>query len=296
MYDVIIIGGGVAGLTSAIYLLRANKKVLIIEKETIGGQITSSPLVENYPGFLSISGMDIADNLYNQVINLGADIELEEVLSLELETTIKKVVTDYNKYEAKVIIIATGAKYITTGVEDDYIGRGVNFCVACDGAFYKDKEVAVIGGGNTAVINSIALADIAKKIYLITCDDFLTGEVKNIEKVNRLDNVDIMYNTKMTKVIGDNDVEKIELSSLDKTTSLDVDGMFIAVGMKPNINLIKDKLKLDDRGYILSSDSNTIYDGVFVAGDCRSKEVRQLTTATSDGTIAATLAIKYLSK
>src|SRR5574344_2366792 len=197
MYDIIIIGSGPAGLTAAIYALRANKKVLVLEKETVGGLITSSPLIENYPGYRKISGMELMNNLYDQVIDLGGEIELEEVETIENGTT-KTVITDQDKYKTKAVIIATGSRPRLLGLprEDEFIGNGISFCVACDGAFYKNKDVAVIGGGNSAVINALSLAEVANHVTVVHNIDKLTSEANLTSKLLSQKNVSIIYNAK----------------------------------------------------------------------------------------------------
>lgn len=293
MYDIIIIGCGVAGMTSAIYALRANKKVLLIEKEGIGGQIASSPLVENYPGFKSISGSELANNLYEQVTSLGADIELEEVLEIK-DGKIKKVITDSNTYEAKSIIIATGARYRLLGLEKevDFIGNGISFCVACDGAFYKNKKVAVIGGGNSAIINAITLSGLCEKVYIIQNLDKLSAEVALQDKLKESKNVEIYYNSTVEKLLGDESLEGIIVNGKE----IKLDGMFISIGLVPTSEIFKNLVKINNYGYIEANGSKTNIEGIFVAGDCKDKQIRQLTTATSDGTIAALEAINYLNK
>lgn len=295
MYDVIIIGAGPAGLTAGIYLQRANLKTLILEKETIGGQISSSPKVENYPGFISISGSELSNNLYEQAIKLGAVIELEEALKIEDGIT-KKVITDSGTYECKAIIIATGAKYRNLNLpkETDLIGRGIHFCTTCDGAFYKEKTVAVIGGANTAVINAIYLSDICKKVYLIYRKGELRAEEELKKELNTKNNVEIIYNTVVTKLIGEDSLEKIEIDENGTKRSLELDGMFISAGMDASTEVATDILPKNKDNYIIADDCKTSKKGFFVAGDCREKMVRQLTTATADGTIAATCAIDYL--
>lgn len=290
MYDLIIIGAGPAGLTAAIYAQRANLKTLILEKETIGGQISSSPLVENYPGFKQISGMELSNNFFEQAMSLGADFEVEEVLKIE-NGKIKKVITDQNTYECKSIIIATGAHHRKLGLEneEELIGRGVHYCATCDGAFYKDKTVAVIGGANTAVTSAIYLSSLCKKVYLIYRKNTLKCEKALLEKLETKENVEILYNTNVTKLIG-NPLEKIVLNENEE---LNVDGMFICIGSEPKAVELEN-LNLDESGYIISEDCLTNNEGIFVAGDVRTKTVRQVTTATNDGTIAASLAIKYL--
>ena len=292
MYDAIIIGCGPAGMTSAIYLARQNKKVLILEKETIGGQISSSPLVENYPGFIAISGSELSNNMFDQVMNLGVDFELEEVVKIE-DGKIKKVITTDNTYETKTVIIATGCKYRLLGLDNevDLIGKGIHFCVSCDGAFYKDKIVAVIGGGNSAVINALSLSEICKKVYVIQNLDDLTSEKNLADKLREKQNVEIIVSSVVSKINGEDSLESIEINN-DKTINLD--GMFISIGMVPQNSFVKDLIKLDKYNYVDSIDCKTNIEGVFVAGDLRTKPYRQVTTAVNDGTIAANLVIDYL--
>ena len=295
MYDVIIIGGGPAGLTAGIYCLRANLKTLILEKETFGGQIASSPLVENYPGFKSIYGAELASNLYEQVDELGADIELEEVLEIK-PGKIKKVITDSNEYETKTVIIATGAKYRLLGLldEEKYLGNGISFCTSCDGAFYKDKVVAVIGGGNTAVTNAIYMSDVASKVYLIYRGSKLKCEVKLMEKITKKDNIEVLYNTNVIKLSGEKELNEIVIKNNVEESKIKIDGMFISIGMDAQTEIIKHVLDLDENKYILADNCLTKEEGIFVAGDCRHKKIRQLATAVNDGAIAASCVIEYL--
>lgn len=294
IYDSIIIGCGPAGMTAAIYLARQNKKVLILEKESIGGQIASSPLVENYPGFTAISGAELANNMYEQVTNLNVDIELEEVTDI-IDGDVKEVVTSDNTYKTKTIIIATGCKYRLLGLDNeiDLIGSGIHFCVSCDGAFYKGKTVAVIGGGNSAMINALSLSEICKKVYIIQNLADLTGENNIKEKLLSKDNVELITNSVVSKITGDSSLESITINN-DKVIKLD--GMFISIGMVPNVSFINNNVKLDDRNYIVSDECKTNIDGIFVAGDVRNKIYRQVTTAVNDGTICANLVIEYLNK
>ena len=296
MYDLIIIGAGPAGLTAGIYARRANLKTLILEKESIGGQIASSSLVENYPGFSEISGAELSNNFFNQVINLGCDFEIEEVKEI-INGKIKKVITDMGEYSAKSIIIATGAHHRLLGLENeiDLIGKGVHFCASCDGAFYKDKEVAVIGGGNSAVGNAIYLSGICKKVFLIVREEELMCEKTLVQRVNAIKNIEIWYTSEVSKLNGE-ELEEIVVNKNGKNTKLKVQGMFISIGQKPNTSIFKDLIKIDKYGYIDSNDCSIDVDGIFVAGDCRSKKVRQLTTAVNDGTIAATMAIDYVGE
>lgn len=293
MYDIIIIGCGPAGMTAAIYAKRANKKVLILEKETIGGQMASAPFIENYPGYERISGSELANNMFSQVENLGVEIELEEVLEIK-DGKIKKVITDSNTYETKAIIISTGSKYNLLGIpnEDNLIGSGIHFCVACDGAFYKDKIVAVIGGGNSAAINAIALSDICKKVIIFQNLETLTAEKVLVNKIEEIDNIEVKYNSKIEEFVGDKELQAIKLTN----EIVEVAGAFISIGLKPQSGIFKELLDVNEYGYIETNNCVTEKEGIFVAGDCRNKEVRQVTVATSDGTIAAMKAIEYLNQ
>jgi len=297
MYDTIIIGCGPAGLTAALYLARANKKVLVLEHDTIGGQIASSPLVENYPGYKAISGSTLTGNMFEQIISLGVAFEIEEVTSI-VDGPTKKVITDYNTYETKTIIIATGSIYRRLGLpnEDKLIGKGIHFCVACDAPFYKNKDVAVIGGGNSAVINALSLAEVANHVTVIQNIDKLTSEANLTSKLLSQKNVSIIYNAKVTDILGDKELTGITISTDNQEQKLTISGMFLAIGLVPATKSVKDIIALDSNGYIISTDCQTNIPGIFVAGDCRTKQFRQLTTATSDGTTSALLAVSYLNK
>ena len=295
MYDSIIIGAGPAGMTAAIYLARANKKVLIIEKETIGGQISSSPLVENYPGYEGISGSVLANNMYNQVDKLGVDIELDEVTDI-IPGELHMVKTLDNEFKTRTVIIATGVKYRLLGLENEIelIGNGIHFCVSCDGAFYKGKHVAVVGGGNTGIINAIALADMCEKVYLIQDKDKLTGEKILQDKLKQKVNVEVITNSVVSKIIGDDKLEKIIIKNGKKENEIIVDGMFISIGLMPQSDFLKGIIDLDKFNYAVSFDTKTKIDGIFVAGDIRTKPFRQITTAVNDGTTSALYALEYL--
>lgn len=297
MYDIIIIGCGPAGMTAGIYAARSNKSVLILEKETIGGQMASSPLIENYPGYTNISGSELANNMFEQVNNLNIDIELEEAKEI-IDGEIKKVITDSNEYEAKSIIIATGSKYRLLGLENEenLIGNGIHFCTACDGFFFKDKIVAIIGGGNSAIINAITMADIAKKVYVIQNLNNLTCENALEDKLKEKNNVEIIVNATVKEIIGKDSLESIVITIDGKEEKIKLDGMFISIGLIPQSDFVKQILKTNKYGYIESNNCITNIPGIFVAGDCRDKAFRQITISTSDGTIAATEAINYINK
>ncbi len=298
MYDIIIIGGGPAGLTAALYARRANKSVLVIEKATFGGQITFSPKVENIPGFIQLTGNEFADKLVEQALEQGADVELCEALEIKDGET-KTVVTDSGEFEGKAVIIATGAKHRMLGLENEhkYVGEGISFCAVCDGAFYKGKTVGVVGGGNSALQEAILLSDLAEKVYVIQDLDFLTGEKKLAEQIYEKENVEVITGTRVTAFTGEAELDGVELTkTADGSVSrLSVDGLFIAIGLIPQNEAFKNVVTLDERGYAKADESCTASaNGVFVAGDCRTKKIRQIATAASDGAIAALAACDYI--
>lgn len=297
IYDIIIIGGGPAGLTAALYARRANKSVLIIEKSTYGGQITFSPKVENIPGFNVVSGNEFAEKLVEQVADQGAELEFCEVLSIE-DGDIKTVRTDGEDFQAKAVIIATGAKHRRLNLEgeDKFIGDGISFCAVCDGAFYKDKTVGVVGGGNSALQEAILLSDLCKKVYVIQNLDRLTGESKLCEQLYAKQNVEIILSTIVSSYIGESQFEGVTvLSTTGEERRIELDGLFVAIGLIPQNSAFKNVLTLNDYGYAVSSeDCLTSSKGVFVAGDCRTKKIRQVATAMSDGAVAALAACDYV--
>lgn len=298
MYDIIIIGSGIAGLTSAIYALNNKRKVLILESQTYGGQIINSNIINNYPGFLEISGFDLMTNIYNQVKNLGGVIKYEEVLEI---TKNKKVITKNETYEAKSIIISTGLapRKLNLENEDKFIGKGISYCATCDGSFYKDKDVMVVGGGNTAIEDVIYLSNICKKVYLVYRRKELRKDVNLTEKVKELSNVEIIYNSNIEKLNGDESLNSVDIINKDteKITNIIIDGLFVAIGKIPSGNIFKDLLNVTENGYIITDeDCHTNIDGIYAAGDIRKKKLRQLVTAASDGAIAAIEAIKYINK
>lgn len=293
MYDIIIVGAGPAGLTAAIYALRGNKKVLVLESKTYGGQIVNASKIENYPGIQEISGFDYATALYNQVTSLGGEIKFEEVTKIEKD---KSVITTSNTYQAKSVIIATGAENKRLGVpkEQEFVGKGVSYCATCDGNFYRNKTVAVVGGGNTALEDAIYLSNIVEKVYLIHRRDSFRGEDAYVEELKNKDNVEFILNSNVVGLNGENLLESIEVETEGKKNTLNVNGLFIAVGQKPNNDRFSNVVELDN-GYIASTDGvHTSTTGIYVAGDTRVKDLRQLTTAVSDGAIAATTAMKEM--
>ena len=299
MYDIIIIGAGPAGLTAAIYAKRARKKVLVLEAEAYGGQIINTLNIENYPAAPHIDGYTFATNTYNQAIELGAEVKFEKVINLE-NGNVKKVITTSNTYETKSIIIATGCgiKKLNLDNEDKFIGRGISYCATCDGAFYKGKEVAIVGGGNTALEDALYLSDIASKVYLIHRRDSFRGEDDYYEKLKLKDNVEFIFNSNVAKLFGNDYLDAIEI--IDKENNkknVSISGLFVAIGRIPeNANFSK-LIDINESGYVNANENcKTNIEGIFVAGDCRVKTLRQLVTATSDGAVAATEAIKYINK
>ena len=298
MYDIVIVGAGVAGMTAAIYGRRALKKVLIIEAKCYGGQIINTLDIENYPSEMHISGFDLATRLYEQAKELGADFVFEECVSIEKIGKYKKVITSKGKYETKTIILATGLvnRHLEIENEEKLIGRGISYCATCDGNLYKNRNVAVVGGGNTATEDALYLSGLAKNVYLIHRRDSFRGDPLEIERLKDKQNIVFIYNSVITKIIGKDKLERIEVQNKDGLVKeLEVSGLFIAVGKVPSNDIFKDVVELDKDGYIIASeDCHTSEKGIFVAGDNRQKLLRQLVTATSDGAMAATEAIKYI--
>ncbi len=299
MHDIIIVGAGPAGMTAALYALRADKSVLLIEKESFGGQITYSPKVENYPGFMQISGNEFAEQLLTQVTEHGSDIELCEVTGITDNKTHKTVHTDAGDFDAKAVIIATGAKHRHLGVEgeEELIGEGISFCAVCDGAFYAGKTVGVVGGGNSALVEAMMLSETSAEVIIIQNLSFLTGESKMVNAIEAKENVKIIYDTVVVGFETEGTALKAVKLKNDKTGeqySLPVDGLFVAIGHAPENEAFADMTKLDKYGYIISDEAClTDTAGIFVAGDCRTKSVRQITTATADGAVAALAACRY---
>ena len=299
MYDIIIVGAGPAGLTSAIYARRANKKVLVLEAKAYGGQIINTLDIENYPANNHISGFDLATNMYNQAKELGTEFVFDKVIEIKNYSKYKEVVTNNGKYKCKALILATGSENRKLGLvnEEELVGKGVSYCATCDGAFYKDKVVAVAGGGNTALEDALYLSDIAKEVYLIHRRDTFRGEESTVNKLKGRSNVTFIYNSNVTKLNASGRLESIEITDRDNNKKdLKVDALFIAVGQVPENQNFAKIINLDDKGYIIAKENcHTNRRGIFVAGDARTKNLRQLVTATSDGAVASTEAIKYIN-
>ena len=300
MYDVIVIGAGPAGLTAAIYARRAEKTVLVLEKETFGGQITHSPKVENYPGFIQMSGNEFAEKLIEQALHLEAEIELDEAKAIEDHGDFKRVICENGSFDGRTVILATGSKHRQLGVarENDFVGAGVSYCAVCDGAFYRGKTVAVIGGGNTALQEAVMLSDLCKKVTLVQNLAFFTGEQKLLDQLKQKDNVDFITSCVVDALNGGDELTGITIRNTEtgETRELTVDGIFVAIGQVPENEPFKAVVPLNDWGYIVSDESCAMGKGVFVAGDCRTKQVRQIATAISDGAVAAVAACRWLDQ
>lgn len=298
IYDIIIVGAGPSGLTSALYAERAGRSVLLIEKESFGGQIVLSPNVENYPMSESMSGMELTDKLVASVMALGTEFEVGTVTEvLNDESGNFKVRTDYSEFLTRTLIIATGLKHKMLGIEHEqrFVGSGISFCAVCDGSFYKDKVVAVVGGGNTAVQDAVYLAKICKKVYLIHRRDTFRAEEYVVKKIKQCSNIEPLMSSQVTALYGDTQLEQIKIKTDTAEKMLDVSALFVAIGQAPVNEIFKDLVELDDNGFVKANEScRTENEAIFVAGDCRSKSVRQLVTACADGAVAAIAACEYL--
>ena len=302
MYDIIIIGAGPAGLTAAIYARRAEKSVLLIEKATFGGQITHSPRVENYPGFISLSGSELGEKLFEQALALGTDIELDTVTGISGEAGHITVTCEGgSSLEGRTAIIATGSRHRDLGLENEetFVGEGISYCAVCDGAFYKGKTVAVIGGGNSALQEAVLLSEGCTHVTVVQNLPYLTGEPSLQNILAGRDNVSFIYSTVVAGILGSDTFEGLLLRNVDtnEETVLNVDGTFVCIGQIPENSAFADVVKLNDYGYVAAGEDcrpETTIPGVFVAGDCRTKSIRQVTTATADGAVAALAACRYL--
>ena len=299
MYDIIIIGGGAAGMTAALYALRGGRSVLVIEKESFGGQISNSPRVENFPSIKEISGSEFSDKLFEQITDLGAEIELDSVKNVEKVGNTFKVTTEYNEFEGKSVILALGVKHKHTGIkkEEELIGKGVYYCALCDGPFYKGEEVCLIGDANSALQYAIALSAYCKKVKVYTLFNRYFADDVLVKRLQSKDNIEVTMGVTLIDMIGEDHLEKLVFKETygEKTFTVDTKALFVAIGQIPDNQAFKNIVDLDEKGYIIADESTlTKTPGVFVAGDCRTKAIRQLTTATADGAVSATKASNYI--
>ncbi len=301
IFDVIIIGAGPAGLTSAIYARRAGKSVLILEKESIGGQIATSPKVENYPSIISISGTELMDNMMNQATELGADFDIDEVKHIEKVDDLFHLTGEYGEYQAKSVILATGCSHRSINAKgvEDFIGNGVSYCAVCDGSFYQNQDVCLIGDANTALQYALMLSNICHKVYVCTLFDRFFGEDILVQALLKRENVEITHNLLLQEVKGSDEVEEVIFkdTKTEEIKSYAVKGLFIAIGQIPHNENFTNVVDLDKDGYIIAvDDCFTKTEGLYVAGDCRRKALRQVATAIGDAALAATMAVKYLDQ
>lgn len=299
MYDIIIVGAGTAGLTSAIYGIRAGKKILVLEGMTYGGQIINSTEIENYPAIKHLSGFEFATELYEQAVGMGTEIKYEKALKIEDDGNEKTVVTKKNKYTCKTVILATGAKNRPLGLENEQklTGLGISYCAACDGAFFKGKTVAVAGGGNTAMEDAVFLSTYCPKVYIINRESEFKGESSLKDAVFGRENIEVIYSSIVLDLEGENRLEGIIIENISNLSrrNLTVEGLFVAIGQIPDNQNFADIVSLNEKGYIKAGENcKTNVPGIFAAGDCRTKDIRQLTTAAADGAVAALAACEYI--
>ena len=299
MTDIIIIGAGIAGLTAAVYALRSGKSVLVFEKKSYGGQISQSHAVENYPGFSKISGAELSMKLHAQAKDFGCEFKNENVTKV-VDGEIKKVVTNKGEYEAKAVIFAMGAEPRKSGLDNEQslIGRGLSYCAVCDGNFFRGRETMVVGGGSTAVQDALYLSDICKKVYLVHRRDAFRAEESLVNKLKEKDNVEFVLDSVLVSAVASPILKSVTVKNVktDEEREIAVNGLFLAIGQVPATKDFADVLALDEYGYVKAGEDCKVSEGIYIAGDCRKKPVRQLTTAAADGTVAATLACEELDK
>ena len=299
MYDIIVIGGGAAGMTAALYALRSGRKVLVIEKEGFGGQIANSPRVENFPSIKEISGTEFSDKLFEQIDSLGAEIDFDKVEKVEKIGNTFKVKTEYSEFEGKSVILALGVKHKHTGIkkEEELIGKGVYYCALCDGPFYKGEEVSLIGDANSALQYAIALSAYCKKVKVYTLFDKFFADDVLVKRLKEKENIEVKMGVTLIDMVGEDHLQQLIFKETygENTFTVDTKALFVAIGQIPDNKAFENIVDLDEKGYIIAGeDTVTKTPGVFVAGDCRVKQIRQLTTATADGAVAATKASNYI--
>ncbi len=300
MVDIIVIGGGPAGLTAAVYARRAGKSVLVLEKDALGGQITWSPKVENYPAVPAVSGMDLGNRMAEQAMDMGAEVEIDEVLRIEDFGSHKRVYGSFGtEYDARAVILAAGAKPRKLGLkrEDELVGSGVGYCAVCDGAFFKGQAVAVNGGGNSALQDAVLLSDLCSRVYLVHRRGSFRGEEALVNLLRGKENVEFVLNAVITELKGDSELSGITVEQDGVQREIPVSGLFVAIGHEPDLAAFADFLDRDAQGYAASDEGClTKTEGFFVAGDCRRKKIRQVTTAAADGAVAALAACAWLDR
>jgi len=300
MVDIIVIGGGPAGLTAAVYARRAGKSVLVLEKDALGGQITWSPKVENYPAVPAVSGMDLGNRMAEQAMDMGAEVEIDEVRRIEDFGSHKRVYGSFGtEYDARAVILAAGARPRKLGLkrEDELVGSGVGYCAVCDGAFFKGQAVAVNGGGNSALQDAVLLSDLCSRVYLVHRRDSFRGEEALADQLRGKENVEFVLNAVITELKGDSELSGITVEQDGVQREIPVSGLFVAIGHEPDLAAFADFLDRDAQGYAASDEGClTKTEGFFVAGDCRRKKIRQVTTAAADGAVAALAACAWLDR
>ena len=294
-FDIIIVGGGPAGLTAAIYARRANKNVLVIERGLFGGQVATIGEIENYPGFLSVQGFELADTFHSQAKRLGVEFKRDEMTGLEIVGDKKKVICKKGEYLAKAVILALGSmsRELNAPGERDFIGSGVSYCATCDGAFFRDKDVAVVGSGDSAVATALYLQNICKSVHIISKYPALKLKAYTPNIFDRLKKVEFHYSAQVKAIRGEGRVQEVELDS--EKAPLKVDGLFVTIGRRPDTDFLRGKLDLDERGYIITDEKmQTSIKGVYACGDITVSRLKQIVTAVSQGAIAATEALEEL--
>jgi len=299
IYDVVIIGGGPSGLSAAIYASRAGLKTLLIEKAAYGGQMTTTAAIDNYPGFSeAVSGFDLAVKLEKQARRFSAELICEEVIGIKYSCLLKKVITKDSAYEAKTVIVAAGRRLKEMNItgESKFIGRGVSFCATCDAPFYRDKDVLVVGGGDSAIQEAVYLSKFAKSVTVIHRRNELRAARVLQEKMSLCKNISVIYNTVVKEIIGEDSVEKVRVTDTktNKDRDLNINGIFVFIGLIPNTSFLPN-IVLDEAGYVITNENmNTSISGIFACGDIRKKQLRQIVTAASDGAQAAVSARQYI--